>query len=252
MQAEIAIDNICSGPRFRPVDANKALEIAESMKQQGLLQPIGVRPCTCEAYEDEEHYRILFGAHRLRAAQELQWQTIPATMFPEDMTEEMAQLAELQENSVRNDLTRAQRNQYTAEAGRLLAKIAEDGEMANRQNIWFENLAKTTGTPRRTLQDRWMAFCEDKGVAASPRQGFTYEQQFLDWLEEQSKKAEAEKQRKADEARERRMQADCAKAVKYLSELIQTYSFEIVHQYVWAVIYEQWEAHAYEESDESA
>ena len=222
------------------------------MKQQGLLQPIGVRPCTCEAYEDEDHYRIVFGAHRVRAAQELHWGTITATIFPEDVVEEMIQLAELKENSARNDLTRSQRDQYTAESGRLIAKIAEDRGIANREKIWWTELAKTTGVPDRTLRDRWHAFCVETHITVAPLQGLEYEQAFLNWLEEQSKKAESEKQRKAKEAHERRMQADCAKAVKYLAALIQEYSFEIVQQYVWAVVYAQWEAHAYEVHDESA
>jgi hypothetical protein len=236
MQGTIALNMICQGERYRPVDGTKAREIARSMEFQGLLQPIGVRPCLCENHDALRHFRLLFGAHRLEAADTLGWDSIAATIFPDDMTEDMARLAELQENSARHDLTKAQRDKYAAEVGRLIAKVAEDRGIANRENIWWEELAKTTGIPDRTLRDRWKAFCTEKGIEVSPSHGLKYEQDFFDWLEAQHHKAEAEKERKAKEEAFRRQQKACANEVEVLKDLIQEYGFAIVYEEIWEVV----------------
>src|SRR4030095_1217290 len=128
MQEEIRLDLICQGARYRDVDHAKVREIAKSMEQQGLLQPIGVKPCVCEAYPIA-HYRLIFGAHRIVAAKELSWTTISATLFPADLADGMGRLAELHENSARNDLTKTQRDGYLAEAGRLLTEIRENNQI---------------------------------------------------------------------------------------------------------------------------
>jgi ParB/RepB/Spo0J family partition protein len=137
---EVPIARVCAEGRYRPVDDAKARELAMSMAYQGLLQPIGVRPCTCDGTEGP-HYRLLFGAHRVQAAAELGWETLAATIFPADLPEAMAHLAELQENSVRNDLTGAQRKAFTAEAGRLLAQLAEDAHLPKGQKNWLMELS---------------------------------------------------------------------------------------------------------------
>jgi ParB-like nuclease family protein len=236
MQGNIALNMICQGERYRPVDGTKAREIARSMEFQGLLQPIGVRPCVCENHDVLRHFRLLFGAHRLEAADTIGWDSIAATIFPDDMTEDMARLAELQENSARNDLTKSQRDKYAAEIGRLLAKIAEDRHVAIGENMWWDELAKTTGIPDRTLRNRWAAFCIENGLEVSPSHGLKYAQDFFDWLEAQHHKAEAEKERKAKEEARRRQQKACANEVEVLTELIQEYGFALVYEEIWEVV----------------
>ena len=94
---EIALELICQGERYRPIDEAKAEYLAQSMELQGLLQPIGVKLCQC-ATKQRQHYRLVFGAHRLWAAESLHWQSIGATVvLDDDIPGEMVQLAELQE-----------------------------------------------------------------------------------------------------------------------------------------------------------
>jgi hypothetical protein len=55
----------------------------------------------------------------------------------------------------RNPPPHGQRKAYAAEVGRLLANIEDFRQSANGENKWFLTLAKTTGTPERTLLNWW-------------------------------------------------------------------------------------------------
>jgi hypothetical protein len=154
---------------------------------------------------------------RPSAAQQLQWETIDATVFGIDLSPEMASLAELQENSARHDLTGAQRKQYAAEVGRLLAKMSNDGAMAIRHEKWFDEFANTINVPRRTLLDWWHAFCTETGRTITPRQALDiHKEQFFAWLDAQHRKAEEEKARKSAEERRLRQERDCAETAEHL------------------------------------
>ncbi len=61
--------------RFQPrqvFDERRITELAETIKEHGLLQPIVLRE-----YEPE-HYEIIAGERRFRAVNELKWDTVPA------------------------------------------------------------------------------------------------------------------------------------------------------------------------------
>ena len=84
------------------------------------------------------------------------------------MTDEECALAEIQENLARNDLTGAERKAFAAEVGRLLTiltPIAHGDEMPNGQNDrggqWLVEMANSTGTPCKTLQNWWKSFCTE-------------------------------------------------------------------------------------------
>jgi ParB family chromosome partitioning protein len=80
---------------FRPAEQ---LELRESLKSSGLLQPIAVRPKRGEA----ESYELIVGERRLRAANDLGWKSIDAIVRNLD-DREMLTLA-LIENLQREDL----------------------------------------------------------------------------------------------------------------------------------------------------
>jgi hypothetical protein len=129
----------------------------------------------------------------------------------------MARLAELQENSARHDLTGAQRKHYAAEVGRILAKVTENCDVANRNEGWLIELAKSLGIPQRTLYDWWDAFCKECGLSITPRQALDiHKEQFFAWLDAQHRKAEEEKARKSAEERRLRRERDCAETVEHL------------------------------------
>jgi hypothetical protein len=132
----------------------------------------------------------------------------------------MARLAELQENSARHNLTGAQRKQCAAEVGRILAKVTENCNVANRNDGWLIELAKSLGIPQRTLYDWWDAFCKECGLSITPRQALDiHKEQFFGWLEEQNRKAAEEKARKSAEERRLRQERDCAETVEHLCDL---------------------------------
>ncbi len=96
-----------------------------SLKQTGLLQPIGVTE-----YEKGK-YRVIMGNRRFRAAQKLGWKTIDATVFQtRDYTSEM--IANLTENLVRGDVP-------LGELGRTFHMLTQEGltlgEIAARVSI---------------------------------------------------------------------------------------------------------------------
>src|SRR6476469_8097615 len=72
---DIAVSQIVSNPfqprkNFKPQDLK---ELQESLQTSGLLQPITVRPSPKAA----NHYELIAGERRLRAATNLGWEKIP-------------------------------------------------------------------------------------------------------------------------------------------------------------------------------
>ena len=71
-------------------------ELAETLDKDGLLQPIVVRE------DGEDHYEIIAGERRYRAAKSLGWETIPAIV--KNMDDDQAASLALIENLQREDL----------------------------------------------------------------------------------------------------------------------------------------------------
>lgn len=84
----------------RTVAPGQVLALRESIAQIGLLQPISVRPVT-------GGYEIVAGGHRFEAAKGLEWSTIPAFVRSDDDLH--AELALIDENLIRNELSPAER-----------------------------------------------------------------------------------------------------------------------------------------------
>lgn len=205
--------------RQRPVDEGKARDIARSIEQQGLLQPIGVQAC-----DDAETYRLVYGAHRLAAMHLLGRTEIDAYLLPEEWSDEECLLAELQENSARNDLTGAQRKAYAAEIGRLLSQLQEHSHFTNGKNNWLDDMGKTSNTPQTTMYTWWKTFCAATGVTIPPRHATDADKhRFFTWLDEQHRQAEADKARKAAAAVALKRTQDYAEAREFLQALIDDY-----------------------------
>ena len=91
---ELPLDSIrTSCDALRDLDTRVLTELAKSIQQSGLLQPILVRP-------DRSCYEVVFGHHRLEACKRLGWQTIPA--FVKTMSDNESFLTRLVENLHRN------------------------------------------------------------------------------------------------------------------------------------------------------
>jgi hypothetical protein len=215
------------GNRQRPADPKKVADLAGSIEQVGLLQPIGVVPDAGQTYT---FYRLVFGLHRMQAVQMLEWTEIPAYVLPPDLAEEEYLLIELQENSARNDLTGAQRKAFAAEIGRLITILGRDSHAPNGNTQWFIEMGKRTGTPQTTMYRWWQEFCEAEAITLTPRQALApHRERFFTWLEEHQREAEAEKQRKAAAAAE-------AERTQYLEDL-HAEIVEAIGLYGWDVVY---------------
>ena len=109
---QLPVEHITVGPRLRALDAAKVEELAESIQIQGLLQPVVVAGAPP---------RLVAGAHRLAAIQALGWTTVPAVMLPDD--DLLAQLAEVDENVVRHDLSALEKGEHLLLRDEVLAAL---------------------------------------------------------------------------------------------------------------------------------
>lgn len=96
--AEVDVDQIRPSPHQprRKFDEQTIEELAQSMKETGILQPVIVVP-------EEDHYRIVVGERRWRAAQKIGLKKIPALVRPIPYQQQIE--ISLIENLHREDLT---------------------------------------------------------------------------------------------------------------------------------------------------
>lgn len=101
------VECIDVGDRLRAVNPDKVMQIAESMKSIGLINPV------CVKYSaDGGTCTLVAGAHRLAAAKHLGWDSIDTVeIVGGDLT---AQLAEIDENLCRSELTPTQEGEHLA------------------------------------------------------------------------------------------------------------------------------------------
>jgi len=134
---EIAIEKIRPGisqPR-QDFDAEELEQLAESIKSQGILQPVLVRAIN-SAEGNLDHYELIAGERRWRASQQAGLKTIPALLKENDDQSSMAMA--LIENLQRSDLN-------AMELSLSLNKIRD------QYGITQEDLAKQLGMSRPHL-----------------------------------------------------------------------------------------------------
>jgi ParB family chromosome partitioning protein len=113
------------------------LQLAESLKSNGLLQPIIVRPDPTN-HPKAKRYIIIAGERRWRAASILQWETMPAIVHRNISLQDAAKL-QLLENIVRQDLNpveEAQAFKKMLDEGYSLQELAETVGLASCQISW--------------------------------------------------------------------------------------------------------------------
>lgn len=111
-------------------DDEKLLELAESIKVQGVLQPLLVRPV---GSDPEQKYEIVAGERRFRASRIAGLHEVPVVI--RELTDEQAMLAALIENLQREDLNPME------EAQGLL-------ELSQKFNLRQEDIAAKIGKSR--------------------------------------------------------------------------------------------------------
>ena len=150
---KINITDIEIGLRKRKLDEGKVHSIADSFLQIGQLQPITVA-------RENGNYYLIAGLHRLEAAKLLDWQAVDAIVFSGDTIE--AELAEIDENLMRNDLTVLEQGEHLQRRNEILeamGKRREAGRYPSNDEIvsplkTTEDIAKEVGLSKRSAQQR--------------------------------------------------------------------------------------------------
>jgi ParB family chromosome partitioning protein len=133
--ASLALDLLQRGkyqPRIdmRPESLN---ELAESIKSQGLVQPILVRPLPHRNPGESQRYEIIAGERRWRAAQIAGLAEIPAVI--RDVPDEAAVAMALIENIQREDLN-------PLEEARALSRLVEEFGLTRSNSCWSSAASK--------------------------------------------------------------------------------------------------------------
>jgi ParB family chromosome partitioning protein len=143
--------------RGRPLSEKHVEQLMSSMAEVGLLEPVIVG----------KDYSLIAGYHRFKAAQRLGWETIQAVTFEGDAID--AQIATIDENLIRRELTVAERSELLAERKRLYEeKHPETKHGGDRKNdeiktrnprfdpapsSFTADVAAKTGRGRRTVEE---------------------------------------------------------------------------------------------------
>jgi len=135
---ELDIAEIKVGHRKRKLNEEKIESLVESYKRIGQLQPVTV-------IKDNGMYKLLAGLHRLEAAKRSGWQLIKASLFEGD--DIAAELAEIDENLMRNDLTVLEQGEHLARRQELIGRKAGALPGTNNREVKGDIMSPFRSTP---------------------------------------------------------------------------------------------------------
>ncbi len=138
---KLKIDEIIVADNRRRIDEAKVRELAESIQKVGLLNPITV---TLEK-------KLVAGEHRLRACLLLGWTEIECQTIQGD--ERLQQLAEIDENLVRNDLDPISVGELAIKRDEILETLGLRANKANKGGTGKYAVTGASGAPVKTTQD---------------------------------------------------------------------------------------------------
>ena len=155
---KLAYIHVLPNRRLRAIRDELVTKLAESMEKRGLLQPITLGPGS------DTGYSLVCGWHRLEAAKRLGWSTIAATFT--DLDDDEAELAGIDENLIRGELSPAERALHVARRKELYEKLhpetrhggapgkAGGGKKAKDAKLaaFAQATAKATGQSRRKVE----------------------------------------------------------------------------------------------------
>lgn len=133
---DASIQDIVIKNRKRLLDTVKVTKLAESIGKIGLLHPIAI----------DEHNNLLAGLHRIEACKLLGWQAIPA-IIRQNGDALLAELTEIDENLIRNELTVLEQGEHLKRRDEVLAEM---GVRAKQGDNRFTNGRGAESAPLKT------------------------------------------------------------------------------------------------------
>ena len=145
----IRINDVVISSRKRKLNEDKVKELAESMNLLGQLEPITITKDNV----------LLAGWHRLEAAKLLGWDEIKAEVFEGNEIE--CELAEIDENLMRNDLTILEQGEHLARRQELIGRNVGRYAKSNGSTVLplktTAEIAKDIGLSETSAQRRMQA-----------------------------------------------------------------------------------------------
>ena len=139
----------------RAIDPEYVNRLAESIAEVGLLNPITVAV-------DEVGHILIAGAHRLAAVRQLGWDEVACVVS--DAEGLRAELATIDENLIRNELTKLEQGEALERRDEILTELGERAKVGqgrpkeNGDNLsplkTTEDIAKEVGLGKKTAKRR--------------------------------------------------------------------------------------------------
>ncbi len=145
---QLPVGEIRLGHIRRPVSEAQVADLVDSISRLGLLQPPVVTP----------DHTLVAGRHRLEAVKRLGWATVPVVVVK--LSDLQARLAAIDENLVRNDLTRLERFEHVVHRAELVAALGQRKRVGRPRKAdtvsgfpkTTDDIAAASGLSGRTLQ----------------------------------------------------------------------------------------------------
>lgn len=219
--------------RLREINQKVVNELAESISTRGLQ----INPITCLSDHKTEKLTLIAGLHRLLACKQLgipvKYRAFNTTMSPGQQ-----ELIELEENLVRHDLTAKQKSAFAARKQELINLTGANGPNAIGANgpstneptkgpdkAWFRHFWEDGKIPKKTAQNDWKRYQEATGEKRSPTKAPDAEAAFLQWLQDDSTKAEEAGRQQAAKAEEIRKADSFAAIMDAIAHHTDLFSF---------------------------
>jgi ParB/RepB/Spo0J family partition protein len=123
----VPVDQVVVVGERRQLNETKVEEMKKSFNSLGLLNPIVV--AQGKGQDGREEYRLVAGLHRLEATKRLSIATIRCTVLECDETLRV-ELAEIDENLIRNDPSPAEHAKLTRRRAEIIKELVDEGKLS--------------------------------------------------------------------------------------------------------------------------
>ncbi|MBE9007244.1 ParB N-terminal domain-containing protein [Fortiea sp. LEGE XX443] len=137
---KVSINQIHIGSNRRPVNGSKVNELKESIKANGLLNPVTV----------DQNLNLIAGLHRLTACKLLGLEAIECNIV-NYRDADQGRLAEIDENLIRNELEPLERSELWLERDQILERMGLRAKAGDNQHT-FKGGAMISPPPKRTME----------------------------------------------------------------------------------------------------